>query len=211
MNKATIPVLLRTLQHLSPSQRRSRSTGLQPRSQFQTTEHYLPFTNISTPHVDYRALSCTGHSGFHCGHFLFVFVFLFVSQLFPPIPSQVKGRFILINTVVFVGEILFQDCYLFTHHSHPSQLESEEGFIMDAAALGAILEAQEQRYQEGMAAMKERMHAMFLEANRGRELTAEPTVPLPRIKVVKMSLEDDPEAYLVAFESQAMAAQWPRD
>ncbi|MGH0158782.1 UNVERIFIED_CONTAM: hypothetical protein FKN15_048771 [Acipenser sinensis] len=59
------------------NQRWSRSAGLQPRSQFQITEHYLPFTNISTPRVDYKALSCTGHSGFHCGHFQFVF---------PPIP-----------------------------------------------------------------------------------------------------------------------------
>ncbi|XP_058890670.1 zinc finger and SCAN domain-containing protein 29-like [Acipenser ruthenus] len=81
---------------------------------------------------------------------------------------------------------------------------------MDAAALGAILEAQERRHQEGMATMMEQMHAMFLEANRGGPAT-EPTPPLPKIRMVKMSLEDDPEAYLVAFERQATAAQWPRD
>ncbi|XP_058880157.1 uncharacterized protein LOC131737126 [Acipenser ruthenus] len=82
---------------------------------------------------------------------------------------------------------------------------------MDVVALGAILEAQERRHQEGMATMMERMLSMFLEANRGGGPATEPTPPVPRIKEVKMSLEDDPEAYLVAFERQAMAAQWPRD
>ena len=82
---------------------------------------------------------------------------------------------------------------------------------MDPTALAALLEAQERRHQESLTAMMERMHGLFLEANRGREPAAQPAVPLPRVRVVKMSLEDDPEAYLVAFERQATAAQWPRE
>ncbi|XP_058855065.1 zinc finger and SCAN domain-containing protein 29-like [Acipenser ruthenus] len=82
---------------------------------------------------------------------------------------------------------------------------------MDPTALAALLEAQERRHQESLTAMMERMHGLFLEANRGREPAVQPAVPLPRVRVVKMSLEDDPEAYLVAFERQATAAQWPRE
>ncbi|XP_058885639.1 putative SCAN domain-containing protein SCAND2P [Acipenser ruthenus] len=51
-----------------------------------------------------------------------------------------------------------------------------------------------------MASMMERMNSMFLEANRGGGPATEPTSPVPRIRVVKMSLEDDPEAYLAILQ-----------
>ncbi|XP_058886083.1 zinc finger and SCAN domain-containing protein 29-like [Acipenser ruthenus] len=82
---------------------------------------------------------------------------------------------------------------------------------MDPAALNTMMEAQARRHEETLAAVMERMNAMFLAANQRRELVAEPAVAPPKPKVVKMSLEDDPEAYLTSFERQATAALWPRE
>ncbi|MGH0119093.1 UNVERIFIED_CONTAM: hypothetical protein FKN15_031426 [Acipenser sinensis] len=64
---------------------------------------------------------------------------------------------------------------------------------MDPAALNIMMEAQARRHEETLAAVMERMNAMFLAANQRREPVAEPTVAPPKPKVVKMSLEDDPE------------------
>ncbi|XP_058874275.1 uncharacterized protein LOC131725002 [Acipenser ruthenus] len=116
-----------------------------------------------------------------------------------------------IKTQTFLGELWSGHC-LYYHHSHPVHKWCQKrDFTMDPAALNTMMEAQARRHEETLAAVMERMNAMFLAANQRREPVAEPAVAPPKPKVVKMSLEDDPEAYLTSFERQATAALWPRE
>ncbi|MGH0145821.1 UNVERIFIED_CONTAM: hypothetical protein FKN15_026714 [Acipenser sinensis] len=54
---------------------------------------------------------------------------------------------------------------------------------MDPAALNTMMEAQARRHEETLAAVMERMNAMFLAANQRREPVAEPAVAPPKPKV----------------------------
>ncbi|XP_058841537.1 uncharacterized protein LOC131697382 [Acipenser ruthenus] len=83
---------------------------------------------------------------------------------------------------------------------------------MDPAALSAILEALDSRREAEERRREERYTALIERVGMGMTSAATgPVMVTPKARAQKMTAEDDPEAYLVAFEWLATTAAWPRE
>ncbi|MGH0159746.1 UNVERIFIED_CONTAM: hypothetical protein FKN15_038159 [Acipenser sinensis] len=86
---------------------------------------------------------------------------------------------------------------------------------MDRNALTELLEALESRRDAEERRREERYTALIervgLALSTVPAPTAAPAMSAPKARAMKMSAEDDPEAYLVAFERMATTASWPRE
>ncbi|MGH0131203.1 UNVERIFIED_CONTAM: hypothetical protein FKN15_002996 [Acipenser sinensis] len=86
---------------------------------------------------------------------------------------------------------------------------------MDRNALAELLQALESRRDAEERRREERYTALIervgLAVAAATTPTTTPLMSPPKARAMKMSAEDDPEAYLVAFERLATAAAWPRE
>ncbi|XP_058865597.1 uncharacterized protein LOC131707274 isoform X2 [Acipenser ruthenus] len=86
---------------------------------------------------------------------------------------------------------------------------------MDRDALAELLQALESRRDAEERRREERYTALIervgLAVAAVTTPTTTPVMSPPKARAMKMSAEDDPEAYLVAFERLATAAAWPRE
>ncbi len=83
---------------------------------------------------------------------------------------------------------------------------------MDYATLSALLEQLDSRREVEERRREERYTALIERVGLAIPLTAsaERGMIAPKARTHKMTAEDDPEAYLVAFERLATTASWPR-
>ena len=82
---------------------------------------------------------------------------------------------------------------------------------MDYATLSALLEQLDSRREVEERRREERYTALIERVGLAIPLTAsaERGMIAPKARTHKMTAEDDPEAYLVAFERLATTASWP--
>ncbi|MGH0156765.1 UNVERIFIED_CONTAM: hypothetical protein FKN15_050331 [Acipenser sinensis] len=84
---------------------------------------------------------------------------------------------------------------------------------MDIAALTTLLQALEHRREMEDRQREERYTALIERVGLGNapQTPAIPVMAPPKARAQKMTAEDDPEAYLVAFERLATTALWPKE
>ncbi|MGH0141915.1 UNVERIFIED_CONTAM: hypothetical protein FKN15_075036 [Acipenser sinensis] len=81
------------------------------------------------------------------------------NNILPPLLDQALPQFQFLLLPLNSG-LDFHLC--FTPITSCSQVVSERDFTMDPAALNTMMEAQARRHEETLAAVMERMNAMFL-------------------------------------------------
>ncbi|MGH0143330.1 UNVERIFIED_CONTAM: hypothetical protein FKN15_007392 [Acipenser sinensis] len=86
---------------------------------------------------------------------------------------------------------------------------------MDRKALAELLEVLNSRWEIEERTREERYTVLIEQVRLAFSTvpapTGAPAMSVPKARAMKMSVEDDTEAYLVSFERLATTTSWPRE